>query len=125
MPKYTLVVKTYQKEVRGRTKLCGIITIKGGDVLQKEMDKSTLKELSRSLRSGGLLPTDIEITKKCTVEFPYISKEPLKAKKIERTITASNFVAAMADKDKEQVSDKTFRKFFQDNLQFVIYEGCE
>ncbi len=126
MPAYTLIVRTYTKEKRGRTKLCGIIALKNGEVLQKEEDKSTLTELSRALRSLGYLPTNIEISKKCTKEFQYIAKEALRAKKTERTIAAGNFVAVLAEKNSNSdISDKTFRKFFEDNLKFVIYDGCE
>jgi ABC-type lipopolysaccharide export system ATPase subunit len=126
MPAYTLIVRTYTKEQRGRTKLCGIIALKNGDVLQKEEDKSTLTELSRALRSLGYLPTNIEISKKCTIEFQYHAKEMPRAKKTERTITANNFISVLAEKNSNHdISDKTFRKFFADNLQFVIYEGCE
>ncbi|NTW27460.1 MAG: hypothetical protein HGA36_03980 [Candidatus Moranbacteria bacterium] len=126
MPAYTLLVKTYTKTQRGRTKLCGIIALKNGEVLQKEEDKSTLRELSRALRSLGYLPPNIELSKKCTIEFQHNAKETPRAKKIERTIAASNFIAVLAEKnDNRDISDKTFRKFFADNLQFVIYERDE
>ena len=77
MPLYTLIIKTYQKQVKGKTIHCGTIAIKGGSVLREALDKSTFKELSRELRKSNLIPTSVQFSKKGTVEFQFESKKPL------------------------------------------------
>jgi len=127
MPTFTLVLKTYLKTIGGReNRLCGIVAVKGGEVLHKVMDKSTLGDLSRALRSSGYVPTNLTIAKKATIEFQYRSNELPSNKKPERTVPASNFVGTMAaNVDNLRVSDKEFRAIFKRTLPIVIYDGCE
>lgn len=77
MLEYTLELRTYTKQLKAKTKLCGEIRIKGGRVLHEVLYVSTLTDLSRKLRKTNLIPTDVQIDKKNVVEFKYQSKKPL------------------------------------------------
>jgi len=126
MPQYTLTLKTYQRTVHGKIRLCGIISTKDGQVLQEELDKPTLKELSNALRKGGYIPTSLKIMKKDHVEFQYQSNEMPTAKKQERTMSANNFINKISlNVNDLRLSDKAFRAFIRKTLPIVIFDGCE
>jgi hypothetical protein len=126
MPQYTLIVKTYQKVIKGNPRWCGIIGIKDGETLRKETDKSTFTEVSKALRSHGLIPATVEILKRDNVVFQHNSNEILKPQKPTRNISADNFVAVIMEKAHSgNVSDKTLGQFIRENEKFVLYQGCD
>jgi len=65
-----LVLKTFKRTIHGRIRLFGIIKTEDGQVLKEVENQPTLKHLSRELRKGGLIPTSIQITKKCEIRYP-------------------------------------------------------
>ncbi|HEX8974639.1 MAG TPA: hypothetical protein VF817_04090 [Patescibacteria group bacterium] len=71
MPTYDLVLKTWQSTSKGKTKLNGSISIKGGEVLAEKKEASTLAELSKALRKSGYVPTTLKIEKKTCLEYTY------------------------------------------------------
>lgn len=126
MPQYTLIVKTYQKSIKGNSRWCGVIGIKDEETLRKETDKSTFTEVSKALRSHGLIPSNVEIKKRNTVVFPFFSNDILKPPTPLRNIAADNFVAVIMKKAHDSnISDKTLGQFIRENEKFVLYEGCD
>jgi hypothetical protein len=87
------------------------------------MHISTLSQLSRELRRSGLLPTNLSIEKKKTIQFEIPSSQIPPEKIPLPIISAENFIRAMADNvDNKKISDSAFRDFFRNNLPLVIFD---